>query len=302
MPHYAGHVDKAAVPLVSIGMPIFNSDRTARQAIDSVLAQSVTDFELIISDNASTDLTAAICNEYAQKDRRIRYLRQNTNIGGLANCQVVRELATGTYFAWAAADDVRTPDWLEENIAALERDPSAVASTSPHVFEGQNVSGDRRITFALVGTVEERVETFFENCWSSHGIFYSLIRRDVLQRGPALRHFLAADWVLDLFLASQGNVLRTERALAVFGVNGESRQQDVYRAFRTKPIERVAPYLEVSRYALRVASGWPIRARLRLLGVLVALNLRPTLGPVIARLDAVTHGYLKAWYKRMRRI
>lgn len=77
MPHYAGHVDKAAVPLVSIGMPIFNSDRTARQAIDSVLAQSVTDFELIISDNASTDLTAAICNEYAQKDRRIRYLRQN---------------------------------------------------------------------------------------------------------------------------------------------------------------------------------------------------------------------------------
>jgi glycosyltransferase involved in cell wall biosynthesis len=101
------------VPKVSIGMPVYNGEPFIREALDSLLAQTFTDFELIISDNASTDGTEAICREYAAKDDRIRYVRQPENRGALANFQFVLDEAVGEYFMWAAADDIRAPDCLE---------------------------------------------------------------------------------------------------------------------------------------------------------------------------------------------
>jgi glycosyltransferase involved in cell wall biosynthesis len=101
-------------PKVSIGMPVFNGEPFIREALDSLLAQSFIDFELIISDNASTDGTAAICQDYAANDKRISYVRQSSNIGPLANFQYVLDRAVGDYFMWAAADDRWSQDWLYE--------------------------------------------------------------------------------------------------------------------------------------------------------------------------------------------
>jgi glycosyltransferase involved in cell wall biosynthesis len=92
-------------PEVSIGMPVYNGENFIREALDSLLAQTFTDFELIISDNASTDGTEAICREYASHDSRIRYVRQNENRGACANFQFVLDEAIGKYFMWAACDD-----------------------------------------------------------------------------------------------------------------------------------------------------------------------------------------------------
>ena len=69
------------LPMVSIGMPIYSGERYIREALDSLLAQTFTDFELIISDNASSDRTESICREYAERDARIIYFRQEENIG-----------------------------------------------------------------------------------------------------------------------------------------------------------------------------------------------------------------------------
>jgi len=92
-------------PKVSIGMPVYNGEKFIREALDSLLAQTFTDFELIISDNASTDATETICREYAAHDPRIRYVRQRENRGVLANFRFVLDEAVGEYFMWAAADD-----------------------------------------------------------------------------------------------------------------------------------------------------------------------------------------------------
>jgi glycosyltransferase involved in cell wall biosynthesis len=100
-------------PKVSIGMPVYNGEKFIRSALDSLLAQTFTDFELIISDNASTDLTESICREYANKDRRIQYIRQAMNIGPVANFQFVLDAAVGDYFMWAAADDQWDLLWIE---------------------------------------------------------------------------------------------------------------------------------------------------------------------------------------------
>ena len=111
---------------VSLGLPVYNGERFVRQAIQSVLDQTFTDFELIISDNASTDSTPDICEEFARKDPRIRYLRQEINIGAKANFNRVFEYSRGKYFKWVAADDVCGPRYLELTVAELDRDPSVV--------------------------------------------------------------------------------------------------------------------------------------------------------------------------------
>lgn len=99
-------------PAVSIGMPVYNGEPYIREALDSLLAQTFPDFEVIISDNASTDNTQTICQEYAGRDSRVRYVRQSKNTGALANFQFVLGEAQGEYFLWAAADDCIDTNWL----------------------------------------------------------------------------------------------------------------------------------------------------------------------------------------------
>lgn len=113
-------------PRVSIGMPIYNGENYLEETLDSLLCQTYTDFELIISDNASTDRTEAICRTYAAKDGRIRYVRQPQNMGAAANYNIVFELARGAYFKWAAHDDLVAPEFLERAVAVLDRDPDVV--------------------------------------------------------------------------------------------------------------------------------------------------------------------------------
>ena len=101
-----------SVARISIGMPVYNGSLFIREAIDSLLAQTYTNFELIISDNCSTDSTEAICRKYAARDKRIRYIRHVQNRGALANFAFVLDQAEGEFFMWAAADDRWQADWI----------------------------------------------------------------------------------------------------------------------------------------------------------------------------------------------
>lgn len=101
------------ISTISIGMPVYNGAQYIREALNSLLAQTFTDFELIISDNASTDATQSVCEEYARRDPRIRYVRQSENRGALANFQFVLDQAQGEFFMWAAADDLWENNWIE---------------------------------------------------------------------------------------------------------------------------------------------------------------------------------------------
>ena len=113
-------------PRISIGMPVFNGEKYIEEALDSILTQTYRDFELIISDNASTDRTQQICLEYKNKDDRIRYYRNKRNLGAPRNYNRVFELSSGDYFKWAAYDDVIAPDFLRKCVEILEKDLSVV--------------------------------------------------------------------------------------------------------------------------------------------------------------------------------
>jgi glycosyltransferase involved in cell wall biosynthesis len=117
-----------STPLVSIGLPVYNGGRYLRETLDSLLSQTFIDFELVVCDNASTDNTGHICREYAAQDSRIRYLRNETNVGIYRNCNRVIELAIGKYFKLAAADDLCHPTLLARCVEVLEANPDVVAT------------------------------------------------------------------------------------------------------------------------------------------------------------------------------
>jgi glycosyltransferase involved in cell wall biosynthesis len=113
-------------PRVSLGLPVFNGDNYIEETLDSILAQTYTDFEVIISDNASTDRTQEICQKYATKDPRIRYYRNETDLGAARNYNRTFELSSGEYFKWTAHDDLLGPEFLERCVAVLDQDSSIV--------------------------------------------------------------------------------------------------------------------------------------------------------------------------------
>ena len=113
-------------PLVSVGLPVYNGERFLRQSLESVLAQTYENFELIISDNASTDGTDAICREFAARDTRIRYVRNSRNMGAAYNFDKVVELARGELFRLHTHDDIMAPPLLERCVSVLMQEPDAV--------------------------------------------------------------------------------------------------------------------------------------------------------------------------------
>ena len=120
-------------------MPVCNGEPFIHQALDSLLAQDYTHFELIITDNASTDGTAQICRTYAARDKRIRYYRYETNIGAARNFSRVFELSTGDYFMWAAHDDLWEPAYIARLVSQLNAVPDAVLAFS--AFDTVNAHG-----------------------------------------------------------------------------------------------------------------------------------------------------------------
>src|SRR5207244_11742434 len=123
-------------PRLSIAVPVRNGGRFIGQTLDSLLAQNYSDFELIISDNASTDQTEAVCQAYAVRDRRIRYHRSSQDFGSARNYNYLFQQARAEYFKWAAADDLYAPEFVGRCTEVLEHDPSVVlASAKPRFID-----------------------------------------------------------------------------------------------------------------------------------------------------------------------
>src|ERR1700722_20374188 len=119
-----------ADPEVSIGMPVYNGERFLRRAVDTLLNQDFENFELLISDNASTDGTAEICRQYASNDKRVHYERHDRNRGAPYNYNRLLDMAHpgARYMKWAACDDEHGPKYLSRTVEMLDKDPSAASS------------------------------------------------------------------------------------------------------------------------------------------------------------------------------
>ena len=262
-------------PLVSVGIPVYNGENTIRKTISTLLEQTYKNIELIISDNASSDGTEAICREYAVKDKRVRYVRQLINLGGEANFKFVLDEAHGEYFIWAHSDELFSTNFIEINQKFLFENHDYVASTSLTGFADKPIAQQQLVDFALDGNnVFDRYIKFFDYCGVSHGIFYSLIRTDVLRGCKIIdQPFFAIDWAINLYLVSKGKVHRTLEGYAIFGVNGISRGPDAYKAYRRYAIDILLPFYSLARYMNKLDTNFTLRQRTRILFILTKLNI-----------------------------
>jgi glycosyltransferase involved in cell wall biosynthesis len=194
------------VPRVSIGLTVFNSERYLDESIQSLLSQTFQDFELIISDNASTDRTKDIALTYAARDHRVRYVRNRMNIGVAGNFNQVFRLSSGEFFKWAAYDDLCAPDFLFRCVEVLDRDRAVVLAyprtagidehgraTLPHAPGPDLTSGDPAVRFAHI------MQAPF---WATS--LFGLIRADVMSRTGLMPSNAAGDHVLLAELSLHG--------------------------------------------------------------------------------------------------
>jgi glycosyltransferase involved in cell wall biosynthesis len=202
-------------PRVSIGLPVYNGQQYLQGAIESILAQTYQDFELVICDNASTDETAAICEQYAAREPRIRFHRHAQNIGAAANFNSTFELSRGSYFKWAAHDDLLAPTYLERCVAALERTPDAVLCQS--LVQIIDAHGDclQIYNHAASGTDRPRPSERFAARLVSRPCMeiFGLIRADALRGTGLIRHHLGSDRTLLVELALLGRFALVPDAL-----------------------------------------------------------------------------------------
>jgi len=165
------------VPQVSIGMPVYNDERFIRDALDSLLGQTFTDFELIVSDNASTDRTPEICQEYVAKDRRIRYIRQLQNKGQSGNFNLLFQEARGEYFMWAASDDRWDKRFIQTLLDTLISDDRYVTAFCPYSFmdeDGRLIGQPRVFDYSS----RTRLGHLLKLCWHyDDGAFYGIHKR-----------------------------------------------------------------------------------------------------------------------------
>jgi glycosyltransferase involved in cell wall biosynthesis len=194
-------------PRVSIGLPVYNGERYLALAIESILAQTFGDFELIVGDNASSDGTEEICRRFAARDPRIRYLRHPQNIGGSANFNEVYYRSRQTpYFRWAAHDDLLAPRNLEACVTALDAAPRAVIAYPRTVIidaDGTRVrEHDDRMDIREPRAHERLVRVV--QAWSMCNPAFALMRRSALEHTGLIRAHPSADVVMLCELALLG--------------------------------------------------------------------------------------------------
>ena len=203
-------------PAVTIGLPVYNGEEYLASAIDSILAQTFRDFRLILSDNASTDRTEAICRDYADRDSRVVYSRNEENIGGDANFNRVFTMADTPFFRWAAHDDLMAPTYLEKTMAVLQSDPGVVQCHCITVLidaDGNEILHcDLNLTDLDSPSPAKRFRSLVLTSYRCTDIF-GVFRTDAL-RGTSLHApFSGADKALMAEVALRGRFVRVPETL-----------------------------------------------------------------------------------------
>jgi glycosyltransferase involved in cell wall biosynthesis len=203
-------------PRVSIGLPVYNGEKYLREALNSILLQTYTNFELIISDNASVDQTQKICMDFAEKDQRIRYYRNETNLGAAPNHNLVFKLAKGEYFRWAGCDDKISPELLEKCVEFLDNHLDVVLcvpNTGIIGEYGEDLGGFEYGKDISLPTPGERFR-YFSLVNTSGNYLYGLIRSNAITKIALHGSYPSSDLVFlaELSLYGKFDVVTSERA------------------------------------------------------------------------------------------
>lgn len=186
-------------PRVSLGLPVYNGEKFIAESIGSILAQDYDDFELIITDNHSSDATADICRDFVGRDSRIKYFKNDRNLGAGPNFNRAFELASGVYFKWCASDDRLSPNYIGACVRALEDRPDAALAYGKTQSIDQQSRPIPLIGSMMAGIENPKAAHRFRRIIREIGTCYEvfgLFRADCLRRSSLHRPYYGSDRAL----------------------------------------------------------------------------------------------------------
>lgn len=257
--------EESKCPLVSFGVPVYNAtDKYMRRLLDSLLAQTMSDFEVVISDNASSNGTSEICQEYARRDQRIRYHRNPENIGQIANFNRVLELASGKYFRWIGSDDWLEPDYARKCVDTLEARPNDIGVTTyqDHIGDDgirlyREYTGER-FESPLPHVRFRRMLWFFNADHILIDPIYTMMRREILLTTPLLQFVPATDQLLSTQLSLLGTFAHIPECLAHRRQEfwHKISQKETYKSYAPKRYKELSDPLGLRIPALFLSAAW----------------------------------------------
>ncbi len=171
-------IAEEAPPTLSVGLPVFNGALTLRETLECLRGQTFRDFEIIVSDNASTDASMDIVQDLAES--RVRIFRHERGMAAIENFRFVRDKARGRYFTWAAADDLRDPDFFRRAVTLLDQNPHAVGAFGSivHIDSSGNLLrsmrplrlGGKTASLRLAALARYREDIAFYSVWRTKAV------------------------------------------------------------------------------------------------------------------------------------
>lgn len=240
--------------MVGVGVPVHNGERYLAGALDALLDQTFEDFDIVISDNASTDATEEICHTYVGKDPRIRYFRQSNNLGAAPNFNFAFHETDTPYFRWAAHDDLIDPTYLERCVAVLDSEPSCVVAfpRSVVIDESGSVVEAPLLDPGLTSVQpHERVRATITADRIDEPIF-GLMRSDALRRTRLHGSYTGSDRTLLMEMAVQGSLREVPDRLFRVRDHGERST----RAYTELPGHPRETWFDSSRTGKIVFPNW----------------------------------------------
>ena len=303
----------AISPDVSLALPVYNGEKFVADAIRSILAQDYKNFELIITDNASTDGTEKICRDFAASDARVRYVRNERNLGAGPNYNLGFELSRGKYFKWCACDDRISENFLGACVAALEKNQDAVLAYG----KTQTIDQDGRL-IPLVGGMmspqqagdgpSTRFRKDLDDRTTNFEIF-GLFRSDALRKSTMHRSYYGSDKTLMTELTLLGRFIfvpgitfynreHMDRSINMRDKNALASWMDTRVSSKRSManLQRVGHLIEIALRHDRIASS------VKTAGVVLVWALRPAqFGRCIAELIGLASPAAQLWLLRTAR-
>lgn len=265
-------LDRTKAPLVSIGLPVFNGAKHLAQTLESLVQQTFVDFEVIVSDNASTDETPDICASYCGQDRRVVYHRQNSNVGATRNWNFLASLARGKYWKWAPANDYCAPNMLETYVGVLEARPEVVVAFGGTILVAESSALEEPYPhdFALLeDSPSIRLDRYLRDVRLNSPVT-GLIRTASLRNTGLIRPYPSGDTILVSELALAGKFWLCKERLIYRRVGDSTTSSRLSAADLLAfldPVQRhsrqpsIRPYFDLALASLRSSIAYTERGR-----------------------------------------
>lgn len=294
---------------LSIGLPVYNGEKFLRKCLDSLLTQTFTNFELIISDNASTDSTSTICQEYAKNDKRIRYIHQQKNIGLLQNFHFVLQEAKNDFFMWIGSDDFLLPDYIKKNLQVLSSNSHIVGSVSKidqynipdsgtnpidskfvNFIKKLRMRFRKREAFSISGTYEQKVRSYLMN--STCQVIYGIFRTDKLRKSIVNSLFVGLDWAEILSVLKYGDIHVVDEILMYEFEGGRSIGGILHisQTYNPNTLSVIFPWYPFSNACVKILG---VKIFFKNIDYFIKLNFEGFVSQIIDMTRILTHRFLR---------